>query len=295
MAVDRIAYIKSRYSVLEYARDVLGFPVRKSGDRCVSLAPDSHNPTAMIIFDNWWYDYKQGCGGDVIDLCAEAKHGGDKGAAIRELDGDYGFTYNWKEYTQKLGDKIAYFHSQLRESDRLYLYRRGIKKSTVDRLRIGYDPKEDRLIIPYWKNGYVAYYCGRDRSGNPEVAKYKKAKLDGLNENVAWGLHTFDSKHREEALRIISNTPEIIKEGVIKTPYPVTKSVKDILEKFCIITEGAFDAISFEQEGFKVLSPISGYFNKETLKQVMNILQSQECVFVCFDSDKAGSRFQIEM
>ena len=292
MGVDRIGYIKEKYSVLDYARDVLCLPVRKSGDRCVSLAPGSRNPTAMVVYDDWWYDFKQGIGGDVIDLCAQARHNGDKGEAIRELAGDYGFSTGWIEYTQNLGNKIAYFHSQLRESDRRYLYRRGIKKATADRLLIGYDAETDRLIIPYWKNGYAAYYVGRDRSGKPEASKYKKAKLDGLNENIAWGLHTFTPKHREEMLRIVSTPPENDTGSMTKRDPSVSKS---ILEKFCIITEGAFDALSFEQEGFKVLSPISGYFNKDALKQVIGLCKTQECVYICFDSDKAGTRFQVNM
>ncbi len=293
MGVDRIGYIKDKYSVLDYARDVLGLPVKKSGDRCMSIAPGEHHTNnAFVVFNDWWYDFSAGNGGDVIDLCAVARHGGDKGAAIRELAGDYGYSVEWEEYTQTLNSKIAYFHSQLREADRRYLYRRGIKKATVDRLRIGYDPQEDRLIIPYYKNGYVAYYVGRDRSGNPEASKYKKARLDGLNENIAWGLHTFEPKHREDALLIVSNHPEIDKEGVSKRDTSVSKS---ILEKFCIITEGAFDALSFEQEGFKVLSPISGYFNKSALKQVIGLCKTQDCVYICFDSDKAGTKFQVNM
>ena len=290
MGMDRIAYIKDKYSVLEYARDVLGLPVKKSGDRCTSIAPGEHHTNnAFVVFNDWWYDFSAGIGGDVIDLCAVARHGGDKGAAIRELAGDYGYSVEWEEYTQNLNSKIAYFHSQLREADRLYLYRRGIKKTTVDRLRIGYDPEEDRLIIPYYKNGYVAYYCGRDRSGNPEASKYKKAYLDGLNENIAWGLHTFDPKRREA---IITEKEKLSQEGVIKNPL----SVKiEMLKKLCIITEGAFDALSFEQEGFKVLSPISGYFSKSALKQVLSLCKTQECVYICFDSDTAGTKFQVNM
>ncbi|MBQ3759178.1 MAG: toprim domain-containing protein [Synergistaceae bacterium] len=276
MGLDRIAYIKERYSVLEYARDVLGLPVRKAGDRCKSIAPGPHKTNnAFVVYEDWWYDFSAGCGGDVIDLCAEAKHGGDKGEAIRELAGDYGG--NWMAYTDNLCNKIAYFHSQLRECDRLYLYRRGIKKETVDRLRLGYDEKEDRLIIPYYKNGYVAYYIGRDRSENPEASKYKKARLDGLNENIAWGLHTFDPKHREAMQKNVDGAK------------------KAVLEKYCVITEGAFDAMSFEQEGFKVLSPISGYFSKEALKQVISQCKTQECVYLCFDSDSAGTKFQVNM
>ena len=262
MGVDRIGYIKEHYSVLDYARDVLGLPVRRDGDRCISLAPGSHNPTAMVVYANSWYDFKQGIGGDVIDLCAVARHDGDKGAAIRELCGE-ACNPHWQEYTQTLNNKIAYFHSQLRESDLHYLFRRGIKQETINRLMIGYDPETDRLIIPYWKNGYVAYYVGRDRSGNPEASKYKKAFLDGLNENIAWGLHTFDKEHEDQ--------------------------------KCCVITEGAFDALSFEQEGFKVLSPISGYFSKDAMRQVIGLCKTQDYVYICFDSDSAGTRFQVNM
>lgn len=305
MGVDRIAYIKDKYRVLDYARDILGLPVRKSGDRCTSIAPGPHKTNnAFVVYDDWWYDFSAGNGGDVIDLCAVAKHGGDKGAAIRELAGDYGYSVEWEEYTQNLNSKIAYFHSQLRESDMHYLYRRGIRKATVDRLLIGYDSQEDRLIIPYWKNGYIAYYVGRDRSGKPEASKYKKTYLDGLNENIAWGLHTFDPKHHEMMLKAlreryteeqvsIASTPsENAKPTMAKRPL---STAEGILEKFCIITEGAFDALSFEQEGFKVLSPISGYFSKSAMKQVISLCKTQECVYICFDSDNAGTKFQVNM
>ena len=301
MAVDRITYIKDKYSVLDYARDVLGLPVQKSGDRCTSIGPGPHKTNnAFVVYEDWWYDFSAGCGGDVIDLCAIARHNSDKGEAIRELAGDYGYSANWLEYTQNLGNKIMYFHTQLRESDLRYLRRRRIYKETVDRLQIGYDEKEDRLIIPYWKNGYIAYYCGRDRSGKPEAAKYKKAYLDGLNENIPWGLHTFNPKHREWVKQMLLTKPNLAdtESPSADTTSPTKKAscvTADDLEKFCIITEGAFDALSFEQEGFKVLSPISGYFSKYALKQVISLCKTQECVFICFDNDNAGSKFQVNM
>ena len=268
MGLDRIAKIKERYSVLEYARDILGFSVSKSGDRCKSFAPDSHNPTSLIVYDDWWYDFKQGVGGDVIDLCALVKYDGDKGKAIRDLTGE---NYDgWVNYTHEYNSKIAYFHSQLRPEDKDYLHSRRINDETIERLKLGYDAQHDRLTIPYFKNGYVAYCIGRDRSGKTGVSKYKKDYLDGMNENIAWGLHTFSEQNR--------------------------KRVKnDLIEKYIIIAEGAFDAMSFEQEGFRVLSPISGYFNKYQLKQVINILKTADKVFVCFDSDKAGTKFTLKM
>lgn len=278
MAVDRIAHIKEKYRVLDYARDVLGLPVRYPGDRCMSIAPGPHKTNnAFVVYEDFWYDFSAGVGGDVIDLCAMTKHNGDKGAAIRDLAGDYGYSPDWIKYTQELGDKIAYFHSQLREEDIEYLAQRGITKETAERLMIGYDAQTDRLTFPYQKNGYPAYMASRDRSGKPEAAKYKKDKLDGLNENIPWGLHTFTPDHRTWAEKTAD------------------ERTKEILDKICAITEGAFDAFSFEQCGFKVLSPISGYFSKDALKQVIGLCKTQECVFICFDNDTAGSKFQENM
>ena len=132
MGLDRIKDIKERVSVLEYARDVLGLPVRRSGDRCVSLAPGSTNPTALLIQTNHWYDFKLGMGGDVIDLCAYARHNGDKGAAIRELGGvDDG----WLAYTQNLCNGVEKWHKDLREEDWKYLRSRGLTDDTVKRLK----------------------------------------------------------------------------------------------------------------------------------------------------------------
>lgn len=293
---DRIKRIKEKHSVFEYARTVLNIPLRKPGDRYKSFGGGG-NPTCVVFHEDWWYDFKLCMGGDVIDLCAVAKHDGDRGAAIRELGGD---DPGWRSYTQQLGNLCYKWHEGLRESDLRYLRRRGILVETVRRLKIGFDG--ERLVIPYWKNGYIAYYISREmtkinnstgQEGCPEGAypcpeegvpvtpppvpvtpfdlnsssenkkrssKYKKAPLDGLNENIPWGLQSlqYESKH-------------------------------------IVITEGAFDALSFEQEGFRVLSPMGGHFNRDALKQVIDICRTQESVVLCFDSDDAGNRFQTDM
>ncbi|MBR1604350.1 MAG: toprim domain-containing protein [Synergistaceae bacterium] len=279
MAVDRIKYIKEKYTCVEMAQ-LLGLAIKKSGDRCASLAPNSHNPTAMIVYDDWWYDFKQGCGGDVIDLYAEVKFGGDKGKAIFELSGDLN-SKEWLSYTKALNGKIQKCHNSLRDSDIKYLHKRKINSATIKRLKLGYDEHEDRLIIPYFKNGYVAYYVARDRSGKEDAAKYKKAALDGFNENIPWGLHSFDNKHRDSM------------KALIKQVKP--DADLSILDDYAVIAEGAFDAMSFEQEGFRVLSSISGYFNKEAKKQVAAMLKTVKSVFVCFDNDMAGTRFTTDM
>ncbi len=296
----RISDIKERINVLDYARNTLGLPVRKPGDRCCSLAGGS-NPTALVIREDHFYDFKMGEGGDVIDLCAIARHGGDRGAAIRELSGDDGYQ-DWADRTQHLCNKIAYWHKNLRESDRLYLYRRRIKKQTVDTLRIGFDG--ERLVIPYYKNGYVAYYITRQR--DDEGPKYKKAKLDEYIENIPWGMDTLGARRggliieNTELSRPRDNSGIAMIAGTgtcdipCNTNDPQDRPACNIFDGL-VIAEGAFDALSFYQEGYRVLSPMSGYFSKKIQKQVLNICQNEKKVFICFDSDDSGSNFQLDM
>ena len=77
--------IKSRISCVEYAQ-TCGLPIRYSGDRCVSpFRSGAKNKTSFWVFDDHWYDWGGGNGGDVIDLAAMLNHNGDKSQAIREL------------------------------------------------------------------------------------------------------------------------------------------------------------------------------------------------------------------
>ena len=302
MSSSRVDYIKSKYNVLSYAREVLSWPVSRDGDRVKSLAPDSHNKTALIVHESSWHDFKTGDGGDVIDLCAAVYFAGDKGAAIRELSREYSSTDDktnyskWLDSIKSLEEKISLWHKNLRQEDIDYLHARRILDSTIERLKIGYDPKEERLIVPYFKNGHIVYYVGRDRhiyykfidgQAIPEdrepASKYKKAALTGLNENCPWGLHTLTPKHREKMSR---------KSQEAREKYNLD------LEKILVIAEGVFDVISFEQEGFKCLSPMGGYFSKRVNQYVIDLCRNKseiDYVFVLFDNDKAGANFQVNM
>lgn len=275
--------IKEKWSCVDYARLVLGLPIFKPGDRCVSWRPDAKNPTSLLVENDHWVDFGADTRGDVIDMCAIARHNGDKGAAIRELGGDdIGDFSGWKNYTERLTQKINFWHSALRPQDYDYLHSRRISDDTINRLNLGYSAHEDRLVIPYTKNGHYCYTIGRDRSGSENAAKYKKMFIDQFNEHVPWGLHTltkdFDDRHEDYILT---------SDGV---PIP--------RKKILCIAEGAFDAMSFEQEGFHVLSPIAGFFSKKTqLKTVLSAAKDKSCdfVFICFDSDSRGTAFQKNM
>lgn len=256
-----IALIKSRIDCVQYAQSQ-GLPITKSGQRCVSpIRPNAKNKSSFVVNSEFWYDFGDSTGGDVIDLCAFMEFNGNRGAAIQSLARltgveDDNSASEWVEFTQGLCNQIEAWHCNLTDADREYLYSRAITDDTISRLKIG-RTEEGRLSIPYFKNGYVAYYCTRAMPGCVnEDKKYMKAYLDGLKEHVIWGL---DSIGRS----------------------------KDLL----VIAEGAFDAMSFYQEGYSVISPITGHFNSDQTKQMLDIARQFDRVMLIFDNDTAGSKF----
>ena len=268
---EAIQEIKSRISCVDYARNN-NLPIRKSGDRCQSpLRTNAKNKSSFWVFDDHWYDWGGGNGGDVIDLAALLNHDGDKSKAIRELaqltgvDTTQGNTQEWVSYTQNLCNEIEYYHQHLTADDLQYLHSRRISDETIARLKIG-RTNNGRLCFPYWKNGYICYYASRYLPGGalPDT-KWWKAPIDDYNEHTVWGLHT------------IENNPS-----------------RDLL----IIAEGAFDALSFEQEGYPVISAITGRFSGQQLSTVLSLARMFKKVFFVYDNDvatHAGEKFTKDM
>ena len=264
-----ISKIKARLSCVDFAQKQ-GLPIKSSGDRCVSpLRQGASNNTSFVVYDDFFFDFGSGEGGDVIDFAAKLLYNDDKGVAIRELakvtgaEIDSAATGAWVKYTQNLGNEIQYYHEHLTEADRQYLYQRGLNDDTINRVKIG-RTKNGRLCIPYWKNGYICYYATRYLPGGAyPQQKYKKMPIDDYNEHTVWGLHTLDTK-------------------------------RDLL----VIAEGAFDALSFAQEGYSVISAITGHFSREQLPTAIAIAKSFKKVFLVYDNDKvshAGDKFTLKM
>ena len=262
--------IKRNNSIIDVARN-LGLELHKIGGEYRSYSVfkpgDNDNCTAFYANDNRFYDFKEGRGGDVIDLVAELKYNGDKGRAINELYGKN--IVGNGEYIKALNDlqeKIKYWHSQLRPCDRDYLHKRGLTNEYIDEMLIGYSKNQDRLMIPYFENGKVIYHCGRDATGRSvkelkaaKVAKYKKAELNGFNKNIIWGLHSLG-----------------------RTDKPL------------VVAEGAFDAMSFDICGYRVLSSITGASNfdiKLITEYAKQETKQERDIYITFDNDDAGQGF----
>lgn len=268
--------IKSRISCVTFAQSA-NLPITKSGDRCVSpLRDGASNPTSFVVYDDFYYDFANGTGGDVIELCAALNHNGDRGSAIRELARLTGVTsdghdnsHEWLEYTNHLNAKTAYYNTQLTDDDRDYLHSRGLSDDDINRLLIGRvtdGSLRGRLFLPYFSgvDGYVCYYATRALPGGafPE-SKYMKQKRDEHSQHLPWGLQTLNRD-------------------------------SDTL----VIAEGYFDAVSYEISGYPVLSAITGRFSRDQLPVVLSVARKFKRVFIVYDNDNrthAGESFARSM
>ena len=252
--------IKQRLSCPEYLSRQ-GIYV-KSGGRCISpLRPGAKNPTSFYCEDNYWYDFGSATGGDVIDLAAQLQYNGDIAMAVRGLARELGIqseniNSSWRADIQHLCNRTAAYHEALTPEDYHYLAERGLTPEDANRLMIGRVTDgylRGRLFLPYFKNGAVVYYATRALPGGAFAEnKYMKASLDESRsyQHIPWGLHTL-------------------------------KNRSDIL----IISEGYFDAVSWEREGYAVLSPITGNFSKSQWPDVIAACRMFPKVLVIFDND----------
>ena len=271
-----IQLIKQRINCVTYAQRV-GLPIRESGDRCISPFRDgAKNPTSFVVYEDFYYDFASGQGGDVIELCANYSHRGDRGQAIRDLAAITGVTGDnsensteWLEYTRQLNARTAFYNTQLTDADRGYLYSRGLSDADISRLMIGRvtdGPLRGRLFLPYFSgfNGYVCYYATRalPDSAYPD-SKYMKQKRDDFCQHLPWGLQTLNRE---------SNT--------------------------LVIAEGYFDAAAYEIRGYPVLSAITGRFSRDQLPVVLSVARKFKRVFIVYDNDNvthAGESFSHTM
>lgn len=283
----------------EFARTVLHLHVDAKG-RAKSLAgQDGRGNEALVLDREVWYDHKLNKGGTVIDLCAWGMFNGDIGQAMGYLAGDF---YDvraseWREKTEEIKRKVYTWHEKLLPDDREYLHSRRITDETIERLKLGSMTSDEtgkyprkRLVIPYFQNGRIVYYISRDRlDGGDGQPKYMKCALPRevddsgkmtrkdkeVLQNIPWGLWTL-TRTQQSAQVTMSE------DGIKKSDW-------------LVIAEGAFDAMSFEQEGYCVLGTMGGYFSPAAEREAIGWCKKFPNVLVIFDNDSAGGKFQRDM
>ena len=259
-----ITKIKERISCPEYLSRH-GIHINKGG-RCVSpLRPGAKNPTSFYCDDDYWYDFGSATGGDVIDLAAQLLYNGDIGTAVRELARELGIrsdklpSQQYKQEIQNLCNRTAAYHAALTPEDYQYLSSRGLNRDDAERLMIGRVTDgylKGRLFLPYFKNSAVVYYATRAMPNGAFVEnKYMKASSNECEsyQHIPWGMQTLNRR-------------------------------SDIL----VISEGYFDAVAWEREGYAVLSPITGNFSKAQWPDVISACKMFQKILIIFDNDSVS-------
>ena len=257
-----IQEIKQRISCVDYlARH--GIHVRDGG-RCVSpLRPGAKNPSSFYVTSDRWYDFGSGYGGDVVDLAAQFQFDGDISRAVRSLADELGIQrpqqeIPWRDEIQQLCNRTAAYHAALTPRDYEYLTARGFTREDAERLMIGRVTDgylKGRLFLPYFQNGAVVYYATRAMPDSSfQDNKYMKASLSEspAYRHIPWGLQTLNRVTDHDTL---------------------------------IISEGYFDAASWERAGYPVISPITGNFSSSQWPDVIAACRLFKRVFIIFDND----------
>ena len=288
-----IDQIKNSLTCIEYMQRVHNSKI--VNNRCKSFRPDAKNNTSLMVNEQDWCDFGTNYGGDVIDLCALDKFDGNKGKAIKHLcemlniENEYVKTEDIEivlnTYLGILDDASKIFNSFLNETHRTYFHKRGITDQTINDLRLGWSDNpvtkleeigystEDiihtgiltwinRFVFPYMRNGKCKYMISRTSNdenypSNFPDCKYMKLKRTEESENPIWGIDTLTRKGH------------------------------------VIIAEGIMDAISCYQEGYAVLTAVTGAFSANQKKELYSLLKNRD-VIICMDYDpitKAGQAF----
>lgn len=127
-----------------------------------------------------------------------------------------------------------------------------------------------RLMFPYWKNGRVVYFIGRetfftDDNKYERDRKYKKLLTH--------------SEKRPYISKVVSNKYFYNEDAAYKA--------KEIL-----ITEGVTDCIAAKQAGIPCISPVTTSFRDRDLPKLLELTKRCESVYICNDveENKSGEK-----
>ena len=175
--------LKSRLS--SYVRSITT-PDRKAGKnmyKCPLCGSGTHKGAnsdgAFSIYDNGkkWKCFSCNQGGDIFNLIGLLVGVSDFPTRIKRATEVTGFTVTdteeeFKEVskpkTRQVKNYIEYCKRFANQTD--YFIKRGFSEDTVKRFNLGYDPKEEAIVIPYDKKG--TYYVTR----SVKEKKFRKAR-----------------------------------------------------------------------------------------------------------------------
>ena len=268
--------VNEKHSIIAEAQD-LGLIIKRIGGsyRSDSIAPDGGGENALWLNEqtNRWYDFKLQKGGDITDLVATVRFGGNIKDALTYLMPEWNSVKISRdiEHRNRFNSYMELVRTDITDTSKdyavralNYLHSRGITDDTISQLKIGvgseYGYTGFRIFFPYLDEaGNIIYYTSRrydwHGAGEDDSPKYKYASLTyyPFLRNSPMGLNTLQRK-KDDTL---------------------------------IITEGIFDYLAFYQAGYSVLAFKDGKFWKEVLEKIKGFKR----VVLAYDSDDAGQNY----
>ena len=306
--------IKSSLSCIDYLHS-LGFPVSKSG-QCINapsfIRPSDSHPS-FAVYDDHCFDFATNTPYDIIDLEALAHFNGDKTKALESLYGQplpkshSDITSDYQSQAAQFAQRVDYWHSQLLLNPLVspsgttmhildYLSHRGFNHDAVINLKLGFSPKMNKLMIPFFnRHNQPVYVAGRDMSGKSSehshsVPKYWYIKLDD---------EKFSDILDKCIFGINSLRPGFVQPDTVydhELGKVVNLSSHHIKYDFLAVCEGMLDVLSFRAEGW---SAVTGKISQKQEREFLDICRQyrdkDQKIFVCFDSDKAGQDYQFKI
>ena len=299
--------VKSYFSCTDALRQA-GIFVYKTRSAIITppfIRPGSDSKS-FGVYDNICIDFTTGQFYDAIDIIALAFYDGNKTKALEHIAGrkipsseTHSFTYI--SQADAFSQRVDFWHSELLKNPIVspngkdihildYLQDRGIDKDTAVRLKLGYSPKTNRLMIPFFNRHHQpCYAAGRYmlQVQNRSFPKYSYLKLDDPEfsevldkcifgiDSVKPGFVDYDKAFDQEKGELVKLSSHHIKYD------------------YLAVCEGMFDVISFRAQGWSAITgKISSKQEREFLDICRQFQDKGQKIFICFDSDKAGQNFQ---
>lgn len=309
MSSSSVEKIKEKLDVA----DVIGSYVKleKAGANFKGKCPFHNEKTpSFFVSPNRGNYYCFGCGakGDIFTFVQEFE-GLDFVGSLKLLADKAGVSlddFPRKDNSEKdrlhevLEQATAFFEDNLKKSPtaQAYLKKRGLTEETVEFWRVGFTPKDWRLLHSHLKEKGVSEK-DMERVG---LIKKKEAGLEGENYydvfrgrimfpifDVSGRVIAFSGRILEEDPKSPKylNSPETELFNKSETLYGLDKAKVEIRKRdYTVLVEGQLDILMSHQEGFPNTVASSG--TAFTIDHLRKLQRLSNRLMLAFDADKAG-------
>jgi len=177
---------------------------------------------------------------------------------------------------------------------REYLRKRGLKKSAVNKFRLGYAPDSKSRLKAYGQEHDIGEQQLVDtgmliKTDDRSTYDRFRGRLmfpieDARGRVIAYGGRLLDA-NTKAAKYLNSPETDLFHKG--RTLYNI-KNAKAARQNHILVVEGYMDVIALDQAGFQnAVAPLGTALTQD---QIQLLWQSTDSIVVCFDGDNAGLR-----